>query len=719
MESDGIIRKLPQEAIAKIAAGEVVVRPSYVIKELVENSIDAGSTEIRIVLHPNPLDFGEVNDNGCGVSPQDLHVICQRFTTSKNNGDIAGVQSYGFRGEALAALSQSSYVSISSRRACDSNRVEINYVNGAPLIDKIKNLEGPVGFTINYRKLFYCMQTRFKALSSSAGVEFGLCLSVVQKYALQFPNIKFSVEKSGSSSLVLSTSGLEDSLSNCDYDEEYFSNKIDLSEYKSSVTKYARMQLSKVLGVIREMHGGRLANSLYQFTSYKLQDDLQYSAKGLFSHPLVPTRMHEIVIFINNRLVKHRSLQKSIDSVYSDSLPKGQRRFVYISLFVPYNIIDANVHPTKERVTLVNEDYIVECILSDFRSALDGIKNVVEEKPVCTILSQDTVSDTVNRAVAPTVTGTTLHAEPIRIATATTNANVADNSNKVPVHKKVRIDYRQMDIERFVATHGETKKTDNQSKPKLEKIKEYSYMETMGSEIDLSGAWSSQLVSSLIADVTKGDPDNAKPILCSVLVGALDKRLVLLQHETDLILVDIPKVSQEFGIKNRIHETNSTSGNMDSNPSEMEMNRKLYPDDSMTLASKIDSFCKTRDNMQLASNSAEKLMNDFPVQVLERLFSFVISDSMIHAMPQVLSNYFPGIEYLSQLMLAIYSIQDRDLKQLTSKIARLVAKFYTLPPYNNSIDPSQFNTRVLLPAIQRFPDLILEPRYGTCKENYI
>ncbi|EAN33994.2 DNA mismatch repair protein domain protein [Theileria parva strain Muguga] len=416
MDPVGVIRPLPPEVIKKIAAGEIIARPSSAIKELIENSIDAGATEIRVNLGSNPLDFCEIIDNGSGVSEQDMLIICQRYTTSKTTNSIEGVRSLGFRGEALSSLSQNAHVTISSRTESDAMRTIMTYSECEPVLDEVRYEDGPVGFHLKYENLFYNYEIRSKSLLSNINSEFISCLHLVQKYSIHFPNINFVFNRTNSSILDLnnvssqqsSGSGSGDSCSsqpNCnfstssrfddcdssddeleitltqklDYDYQYFTKMYDNPENDDLRTEYIR-NVDKVsfscLRVIREnikrIYGLKVSNVLQEVV-FNNFDNLFFNCKGLISHPNQPCKLDMFILFVNNRLIDLPHLRRMIFSSYNDISNNRYRRFVYLSIFIPYDKIDSNIHPTKKKIMIENQAEIVDQIIKFFHEKITDL----------------------------------------------------------------------------------------------------------------------------------------------------------------------------------------------------------------------------------------------------------------------------------------------------------------------------------------------------------
>eukprot|EP01069_Polyplicarium_translucidae_P012442 Polyplicarium_translucidae@DN5206_c0_g1_i1.p1 len=201
------IKKLPEHVINKIAAGEVIIRPANALKELLENSLDAGSTKIDVTVKQGGVKTLQISDDGSGIQVEDLPIACERFTTSKiqTYEDVQHVSTFGFRGEALASLSHVSHVTIQTRTADSQMGTKCLYQDGKP-VGPAAPCARMYGTTIIAEDLFYNMPARLRGISSS-GDEYVRILDVLQKYAIQNPRVSISCKKFGSSSVDIRTYG--------------------------------------------------------------------------------------------------------------------------------------------------------------------------------------------------------------------------------------------------------------------------------------------------------------------------------------------------------------------------------------------------------------------------------------------------------------------------------------------------------------------------------
>jgi DNA mismatch repair protein MLH1 len=266
---------LAPEVVNRIAAGEVILRPANALKELMENSLDAGSTKISVVLKDGGLKLFQVQDNGHGVRVEDYPILCQRFTTSKitKYEDLKTVSTFGFRGEALASITHVAHVSITSMTANSQCAYMASYSDGVMLGgDTPEPCAGVLGTTITAEDLFFNVPIRRQALKNPAD-EYNRCLNVVTRYAVHFAGVSFSCKKHGAA--------------------------------KSDINTPARLDK---LGAIRNLFGQKIARELLDMK--KSNPDIGCALAAMCSNASYNQPKLEFILFINNRLVDCSSIKK-------------------------------------------------------------------------------------------------------------------------------------------------------------------------------------------------------------------------------------------------------------------------------------------------------------------------------------------------------------------------------------------------------------------------
>ncbi|NWT37009.1 MLH1 protein, partial [Chroicocephalus maculipennis] len=319
----GVIRRLDEAVVNRIAAGEVIQRPANAIKEMIENCLDAKSTSIQVVVKEGGLKLIQVQDNGCGIRKEDLDIVCERFTTSKLQKfeDLASISTYGFRGEALASISHVAHVTVTTKTADAKCAYRATYSDGK-IKAPPKPCAGNQGTQITVEDLFYNVNTRRKALKNP-NEEYAKILEVVSRYAIHNSGISFSVKKQG-----------------------------------DTVSDVRTLSNASTVDNIRSIFG----NAVSRYVDVKFPFDVKFSSKSLF---LFSFKEHD-------RLVESAALRKAIETVYAAYLPKSTHPFLYLSLEIAPQNVDVNVHPTKHEVHFLHEDSILERVQQHVESKLLG-----------------------------------------------------------------------------------------------------------------------------------------------------------------------------------------------------------------------------------------------------------------------------------------------------------------------------------------------------------
>ena len=305
----GRIQRLPDGLIDQIAAGEVVERPASVVKELVENALDAGATRVRVEVRDGGRDFLAVADDGCGMSPQDARLALERHATSKLAAleDLQRIRSYGFRGEALPAIASVSQLRLRTRERGALEGFELHVDAGR--IVREGAIGAPEGTRVEVADLFAAVPARRKFLKTAA-TEWGHIADGLARVALALPGVHFDVQREGRSALAWPA-----------VDEALDRVAAVLGEAEASAL------------VAVERREGPAAVS------------------GFVSRPdRHRSTLTGIHLYVNQRPVRDRTLQHALVDVYRDWLPRG--RFPSAVLFVelPPEAVDVNVHPAKWEV---------------------------------------------------------------------------------------------------------------------------------------------------------------------------------------------------------------------------------------------------------------------------------------------------------------------------------------------------------------------------------
>lgn len=332
------IRQLSVNLINQIAAGEVIERPASVVKELVENSVDAGAKKISIEI-TNDCRNIRIADNGCGIHPEDIMLAFTKHATSKlpKDEDLFEINTLGFRGEALASIISISKLTCTTRTAEFDTGTKVTCANS-----EVKQVETgcAIGTIMDIKELFYNVPARLKFLKN-ANTEFSYIQDLVQSIAIANPQIAFELKKNDKT--ILKTSGLGDLKRTI---KEIFNG--DVVENLKEVLKTDKLAGMKISGFV----------STPDFT--------RSSKKNYY-------------MYINRRSVKCPIFQKSIDMAYRSLIANGKYPFIVLNLEIPPTDVDVNVHPTKKEVRYKNTNMIFNFIFSSIQA---GLSNYVERQPV-------------------------------------------------------------------------------------------------------------------------------------------------------------------------------------------------------------------------------------------------------------------------------------------------------------------------------------------------
>ena len=322
------IKVLPSDLRNKIAAGEVIERPASVVKELIENSIDAGSTDIRIdVLHGGKR-LIRVSDDGAGMDRDDALLCFERHATSKlaTEGDLFSIKTMGFRGEALSSIASVAKILLVTGLRKKPSGVSVEILGGE--ISQVKDAPA-LGTSVDVRDLFYNTPARKKFLKTT-GTEIFHIIDTVTKEALSHPGIAFRLTSDNQDTVHLPvSSGRKERIMQV-YGEEFLSGLTDVSAGTVGITIEAFVT-----------KGGNFRN----------------------------TRSHQF-IFLNTRPIKDPALSSAIYKAYEGILPQGKHPIFFLFLDVNPEKVDVNVHPTKREVRFEDRESVYRFILTNIREAV-------------------------------------------------------------------------------------------------------------------------------------------------------------------------------------------------------------------------------------------------------------------------------------------------------------------------------------------------------------
>ena len=342
------IRVLAPQLAARIAAGEVVERPASVVKELVENSLDAGATSVFVEISGGGLETIRVVDNGEGIPPDEVELAFQRFATSKlsPSDELDRITTLGFRGEALPSIAAVSTVALLSRQAQQPGGVLVEVENGE--IARAVPQGSPPGTSVTVRGLFRNVPARLKFMKSPS-VEASRVRTLLHQLTLAYPNVAFHLDVDGRRAFSCAGSG-------------------DLRDACSAV------------------YGPKTARSLLDAAYPDPPGDSSIDVRGLISPPDISRSSRgSINIVVNRRWIQSRTLTFALEEAYQGFLMERRHPLAVVHIAVPSEELDVNVHPAKLEVRFRNEREVFSTLQRAVRSAL------VTHAPVPTV-RPDTLS---------------------------------------------------------------------------------------------------------------------------------------------------------------------------------------------------------------------------------------------------------------------------------------------------------------------------------------
>ena len=325
------IRVLPPEVAARIAAGEVVERPASVVKELVENALDAGASRITVEAAAGGVELVRVTDDGCGIEPEELETAFARHATSKLKDDeeLSRVLTLGFRGEALPSIAAVAEVEMVSR---PPSAEPAAYLRLAPETPPQRGSRGaPPGTSVSVRRLFARQPARRKFLRSPAS-ETNAVVAVVSHYALAYPEVRFALLLDGRQGLQTPGSG----------------------DLRDAVAAVYGVDVAAAMLAVSGANG-------------------EIAVAGLAGPPHVSRSSRgDISLFVNRRWIQNRRLAFAVEEAYQGMLMVGRHPIAVLNIGVPFSEVDVNVHPAKAEVRFRDESAVFSAVQRAVREALVG-----------------------------------------------------------------------------------------------------------------------------------------------------------------------------------------------------------------------------------------------------------------------------------------------------------------------------------------------------------
>ncbi|MEG9531877.1 DNA mismatch repair endonuclease MutL [Mannheimia indoligenes] len=338
-----LIHILPPQLANQIAAGEVVERPASVVKELVENSLDAGANNIQIDIEKGGSQLIRIRDNGCGISKQDLPLALARHATSKISSleDLEAILSLGFRGEALASISSVSRLTLTSRTAEQSEAWQA-YAQGREMAVEIQPASHPIGTTIEAANLFFNTPARRKFLRTDK-TEFAHIDEVIRRIALAKPNVSFTLSHNG---------------------------KI-VRQYRKVADQSVEQKQKRVAAICGE--------EFIQNANYIDWQHGDLHLHGWVGSPMLARPQNDLCYsYVNGRMMRDKTINHAIRQAYGESIATGNYPAFVIFLDLDPTMVDVNVHPAKHEVRFHQGRLVHDFILQGVSNSLQQAQPTLE-----------------------------------------------------------------------------------------------------------------------------------------------------------------------------------------------------------------------------------------------------------------------------------------------------------------------------------------------------
>lgn len=703
------ILPLDKNVVNLIAAGEIIIAPSNALKELLENSIDAKASHIEILIKEGGLKLLQITDNGMGISKGDLPILCERFTTSKLVAfdDLRQIETYGFRGEALASISHVARLSVITKTADDDCAWKSSYKDGeliGGVEDGIKPIAGKTGTVLIVEDLFYNVPSRLRALKNT-NEEYTSILDVVGKYSIHVENVGFNCQRQGGSGL-------------------------DIMIRQTSSRKDR----------IRSIYGSNIANNLLN-VNITIDDEFKQSfglnkCEGMISNTSFENKKAiQPIFFINHRLVVCDPLKRALNSLYASYLPKGHKPFIYLSLEISPPNVDVNVHPTKREVRFLHEDEIIDHIVSEVDTILSQLDSSRKFLTQQVITNAGRIEDIVEE-------------RRIKRSKLTENEPKQRESIK-PIqlsqfrkpyeHEMVRTDYNQTTLNNFVKPSHSTrlsKQQDSQDSPPVESdLQNESQCNIVQIEDDENDSFTileTTVTSKRKTPVTlmsirslrqelhdRGNRQLTNLLAQHTYVGIADykKRLCCVQYDVKLYLVDYASLCAElfyhigladFGSFGKIEIAND--GGIDI--------KQLIKCEIYENSDFVALYCQ-KNNIEKLPDLDEVVQSCFVdmCEMLEEYFNIDIDISdpdnpKLQSLPLLIKGYIPCWNKLSLFLFRLIAKIDwTDEKSCLGGILRQLALFYVPEMIDDESDSVEERKKQVSDSLENLIMPIIKRRF--------
>eukprot|EP00271_Cylindrocystis_brebissonii_P008873 TRINITY_DN233_c1_g1_i3.p1 TRINITY_DN233_c1_g1~~TRINITY_DN233_c1_g1_i3.p1 ORF type:complete len:709 (+),score=177.20 TRINITY_DN233_c1_g1_i3:641-2767(+) len=630
------IRRLDPAVVNRIAAGEVIQRPASALKELLENSLDAHSTQIAVVVKDGGLKLLAITDNGHGIRHADLPLLCERHATSKLQQfeDLESIGTMGFRGEALASMSFVAHLSVTTMPANQAHGYRASYKDGQ-LEGEPRPCAAVRGTQINVEDLFYNVPARRKAFKA-AGEEYARILDVISRFAVHHRQASFSCKKHGES-------------------------RADVHSLPCATPVEA----------VRAVYGTAVARELLPLSV--TQGDKEsggFSVEGCVSSANYSAKKTTLILFINDRLVECGVLKKACESAYAALLPKAAKPFLYLALRLPPQHVDVNVHPTKREVSFLEQDAVVERI----QQAVEAL--LLESNATRTFYTQTVLpgaspadaeglrdgdasnegataaADLRSTAASPSAPSSQRATQALGQGQGQGQVYQVSRASPLPEHKMVRTDAHNM-AGQLHAYFTMPAKRKAEVAARLDEEQEGDQLASTRQAVrqrrtPLCETSELSSVQELLASVDRETHAGLQDIVRSCFfIGMADEFMALVQHQTCLYLLNVVTLSRELVYQQMLRRFAHCSA--------VRLSRGAPLEELLLLA--LDGQERGAAPQEGSTAELAKVLTELlqsKAEMLGEYFGMEIdSAGVLHTLPLVLDHHTPSLERLPEFMLAL------------------------------------------------------------------
>lgn len=632
-----LITKLPDETIRLIAAGEVITRPYNVIKELVENSIDAGARNIRVSIEQGGLKTIEVIDNGHGIARANSKLLCKRYATSKLSkaNDLQSLTTFGFRGEALSSISEVADVDVRSFNIkCDTIGWSGQYRRSEltkPIVDKYIQLPGT---RIKVTGLFADSISRRTSLASGGADEKKAIVDLFTKLSIHHRNsITFILNELHQKDLICSIAPVD--LAPC------------IGSFYGTDMQSNMMELTIKTDPKDETCNFRFKSDIHIAFTYKKATGALHSST--------------MITFINDRLVDCDELKREVSALILEYFGRKQYvSLVYLSLNVPTTDIDVNMHPAKATVTLHYQQELIALILTEMRAKFNESLST-QVVPNQAVLYQQTIGELLkypsSQNRSSQVANLSTNEERLKqLAPGSLSQIRSQNSSsaisvKRP-YEQVHNDCQQPNLSQIIARPSRLRR-----------------------ELNLSSI--TELRKRVLSERTS-DAAGIKTIKNSTFVGIFDHDRALIQHETKLLAINLKAFLREQLYQFYLFDFGA-----------------FPPIEILPPGNKIQFMIETHlnDLKKHEPDTFDKLKLNTPQDVIDELMTHTelfldylnmkITRQEIVTIPNIIPEHVPNLAYLGQFLVSLANDVSYDNEiDCFHQVGRVLANFYSNPPAN-------------------------------------